>query len=206
MISTTVSRISAAMNHDPVLSVEVDRASILFVMFVDFDQTARKCCRLRFWVEALAPSGALKTKLVEVCSGDCRKKVPSTIKFEKTLVDNLHPALSRNHYLKPYKLPLSVHIHYYYGIMGPQNHNVNGLLGPSSIMVVYMHPLGSNRFESIRSQQQGQSFSTHKPRGLHLAVQLTGVSLNCSTTVSLYCKTYMEFRKLQFFVADSELS
>ena len=34
------------------------------------------------------------------------------------------------------------HIHYYYGIIGPQNHNGDGLLGPNSIIVVYMGPLG----------------------------------------------------------------
>ncbi|OLQ03767.1 Guanylate cyclase soluble subunit beta-2 [Symbiodinium microadriaticum] len=66
------------MNHDPVLSVEVDRASILFVMFVDFDQTARKCCRLRFWVEALAVCSDFRnmvcdrnhyfTKFDDICS------------------------------------------------------------------------------------------------------------------------------------------
>ena len=34
-----------------------------------------------------------------------------------------------------------VHIHYYYGI-GSQEPNGDGLLGPNSIMVVYMDPLG----------------------------------------------------------------
>ena len=34
-----------------------------------------------------------------------------------------------------------VHIHYYYGIRS-KNHNGDGLLGPNSIMVVYMDPLG----------------------------------------------------------------
>ena len=34
-----------------------------------------------------------------------------------------------------------VHIHYYYGIRSP-NHNGDGLLGPNSIIVVYMDPLG----------------------------------------------------------------
>ena len=34
-----------------------------------------------------------------------------------------------------------VHIHYSYGIRS-QNHNRGGLLGPNSIMVAYMDPLG----------------------------------------------------------------
>ena len=35
-----------------------------------------------------------------------------------------------------------VHIHYHYGIIGPKNHNGDGLLVPNSIVVVYMDPLG----------------------------------------------------------------
>ena len=32
--------------------------------------------------------------------------------------------------------------------LGPQNHNEDGLLGPNSIIVVYMDPLGNNLIES----------------------------------------------------------
>ena len=39
-----------------------------------------------------------------------------------------------------------VHIYYYYGMRSPQNQSVNGLLGPTSIMVVYMDPLGRLAF------------------------------------------------------------
>ena len=31
--------------------------------------------------------------------------------------------------------------------LGPENHNGDGLLGPNSIMVVYMDPLGVNLFQ-----------------------------------------------------------
>ena len=34
-----------------------------------------------------------------------------------------------------------VHIHYNYGIIGPKNHNGDGLLGPNSIMAVYTDSL-----------------------------------------------------------------
>ena len=46
-------------------------------------------------------------------------------------------------------------MHYYYGIIGPQNHNGDGLLGSNSIIVVYMDPLGYPYF-IVRILQQGE--------------------------------------------------
>ena len=34
--------------------------------------------------------------------------------------------------------------------LGPQNHNKDGLLGPNSIMVVYMEPLGNVHESGVR--------------------------------------------------------
>ena len=42
-----------------------------------------------------------------------------------------------------------VHIHYYIMELGPKNHNGDGLLGPNSIMVVYMDPLGYKEYTII---------------------------------------------------------
>ena len=40
--------------------------------------------------------------------------------------------------------------------LGPQNHNGDGLLGPDSIIVVYMDPLGLvSRVEGFRDQGSG---------------------------------------------------
>ena len=41
--------------------------------------------------------------------------------------------------------------------LGPQNHNGDGRLGPNSIIVVYMDPLGPNSFAKLGpSRFQGQ--------------------------------------------------
>ena len=53
--------------------------------------------------------------------------------------------------------------------LGPKNHNGDGLLGPNSIMVVYMDPLGSIPTTAIKSYNKkylaprGKGFMDSEP-------------------------------------------
>ena len=47
--------------------------------------------------------------------------------------------------------------------LGPKNHNGDGLLGPSSIMVVYMDPLGSVYLDPLGKGQGFQLFGPGSP-------------------------------------------
>ena len=51
--------------------------------------------------------------------------------------------------------------------LGPQNHNGDGLLGPNSIIVVYMDPLGMFRSSPYDSLELRPLYAKERLRGFH---------------------------------------
>ena len=70
-------------------------------------------------------------------------------------------ALRASVYSKPHKL-------------GPQNHNGDGLLGPNSIIVVYMDPLGKLTTPSIKLETGLRPNSAGIPYTLLLGIEAMG--------------------------------